>query len=76
MSLRSCTKRLKRELALQLKKFNLGVNEWKTEEYKISSESSDEWENASFLDVFLTWKMASKEERGKKLTHTERKRKS
>ena len=36
-------KRLKRELPPQLTKFNLGVNESKTEDYKISSESNDNW---------------------------------
>ena len=58
--------RLKRELPPQLKKFNLGVNESKTEDYKISSESSEEWKkNARYLEVLLTRNMTSKEERDK-----------
>ena len=41
--------RLKRELTPQLQKLNLGVNETKTEDYKISSESREEWGKCKLL---------------------------
>ena len=45
--------RLNRELPPQLKKFNLGVNESKTEDYKISSKSSEEWKKCKLLGSLL-----------------------
>ena len=56
--------RLKRELPPQPNTFNLGVNESKTEDYNISSESSEEWKTCKLLGCLLDTEHDTKRRKG------------
>ena len=67
--------RLKRELPPQLKKFNLGVNESKTEGCKTTSGSSEEWGKCKLLGSLLDTEQNIKIKKGTSNERLQKKKK-
>jgi len=67
--------KFKRELPPQLKKYNLGVNESKTEDYEISSESSGKWKECKLLGSLLDTEHDIKRRKGQAMNAYRKKEK-